>query len=597
MADSTNKNTNGVVRISIFSDEKPISDSVFGLISVYVYKAVNKIGKATLVFEAGDMSKSNVPESEDETFAVGKKIRIEAGYGNDENPIFEGVVIAHKIALVNSGASYLQIECRDYAYPATLTRKNNIFEKKKDSEAIQSILGNYSALSPSVDTTKAQYVDLVQYYCSDWDFVLSRADANGLVIVTEGKDIKIKKPDVSAAPKLSVTYGIDLIEFNGELSASDQLAEFKAVAWDSSTQTTVSVDAAKPSINEQGSDSPGKLSEALGNETMTLQTDMIAEESALQAWADSQRLKAGLSRILGSCKFQGNAKALHGETIELDGLGKRFNGTAYIGYVEHEIKEGDWTTTAGLGLSYDNITDNPDVVASPASGLLPGVRGLHIGKVVRLDEDPAKENKIQVEFSILGCEKKTIWARLSNIWASAGYGAFFIPDIGDEVILGFFNEDPCQPVVLGSLYSSKQKPADELTAENNIRSITTKSNLRIEFEEEKKIIAITTPGKNTVTISDKDKCIQLVDQNSNKIVMNDSGITIESAKELILKAKTNIIIDTGAKLDAKAKSDLQLKGMNVKVNANAELSLKGNAKAELSASGQTVVKGTMVMIN
>lgn len=597
MADSTSKNTDGVVRISVFSDGNPISDSVFGLISVYVYKAVNKIGKATLVFEAGDMANSNVPESEDETFAIGKKIRIEAGYAEDENPIFEGIVITHKVVLGDHENSYLEIECRDYAYLTTLTRKNNVFAKKKDSDAVQTILGNYSDLTPSVDATKTKYNDLVQYYCSDWDFVLSRADANGLIIVTEGKDIHIKKPDLSKSPQLKVTYGIDLIEFHGELSASDQLAEIKAIAWNPATQKTVLVDGVKPSLNIQGSDSIGKLSEAVGSETMMLQTDMYTEESALQAWADSQRLKAGLSKILGYCKFQGNARAMHGETIELDGFGKRFNGIAFIGYVEHEIKEGNWTTTTGLGLSFDNITDKPDVIASPASGFLPGVRGLHIGKVTKLNEDPAKENRIQVEFSILGCETKTIWARLSNFWASSNYGAFFIPDIGDEVILGFFNEDPCQPVILGSLYSSKQKPVDELNADNKIRSITTKSNMRIEFEEEKKIITLKTPGKNTIIISDENKGIQLVDQNNNKIVMNDSGITIESAKELTLKAKTNITINAGAKLDAKAKSDLQLKGMNVKASADMELSLKGNAKAELNASGQTVVKGAMVMIN
>lgn len=597
MPDSVNKNADGVVRISVFSDGNPISDSIFGLIYVYIYKSVNKIGKATLIFEAGDISNENIPESEDDTFAVGKKIRIEAGYEEDENPVFEGIIITHKVVLGDNENSYLEIECRDYAYLTTLTRKNNVFSNKKESQAIQTILGHYSDLIPSVDATNTQYHNLVQYYCSDWDFVLSRADANGFVIVTEGKNIYVKKPDLSATPKLKVTYGIDLIEFHGELSASEQLAGFRAVAWDPASQKTVSVDGVSPSLNDQGSDSVGELSEAVGNETMILQTDMYAEESALQAWADSQRLKAGISRILGYCKFQGNAKAGHGGTIELEGFGKRFNGIAYIGYVEHEIKNGDWITTAGLGLSFENITDKPDVVAPPASGFLPGIKGLHIGKITKIDEDPAKENRIQVEFSILGCEINTIWARLSNFWASSNYGAFFIPDIGDEVILGFFNEDPCQPVILGSLYSSKQKPVDELTTDNTIRSITTKSNMRIEFEEEKKIITIQTPGKNMVTLSDENKGIQLVDQNSNKIIMNDSGIIIESAKDLTLKAQTNIIIDAGAKLDMKAKSDLQLKGMNVKVGADMELSLKGNAKAELNASGQTVVKGAMVMIN
>jgi Rhs element Vgr protein len=590
-----NKSTDGVVRVSIFSEGNPIKTAVFGLISAQVYKGVNRIGKATLVFSAGDMPKGEVPESDEETFAPGKKIRIEAGYGNDENPIFEGMVVNHSFVVQEEGAR-LQIDCRDYAFPATLARKNALFEKKKDSDAIKEILGKYAPLSVSTDATTATYNELVQYYSTDWDFVLSRADANGLVIVTEGKKISVKKPNVSASPSLKVTYGTDIIEFKGELSASDQQGTVDAWAWNPAEQKIAKVSGKKPALNKQGVSSPDKLAQAVGVDKYSLQT-ACAEGPALQSWADAQRLKAGLSQIQGYCKFQGSAKALHGDTLELNGLGKRFNGTAYIGYVEHEIKEGNWTTTVGLGLAFTNITENPDVVAPPASGFLPGIEGLHIGKVTKLDGDPSNENKIQVEIPILNGANNKVWARLSNHWASNAYGAFFIPDVGDEVVLGFFNNDPCHPVILGSLYSSKQKPPYELTKDNKIRAILTKSKIKMTFDEEKKVFTLETPGKNTLTISDEAKGISLIDQNKNKIVMDNSGITIESAKDLTLKAKMNVVIDAGTNLSGKAKSNITLKGLKVEATADTELTVKGTAKAEISASGQTVVKGAMVMIN
>ncbi len=594
--DSPSKNTDGPVRISIFSEGNAIKTSLFGLISAYVYKRVNHIGKAKLVFTAGNMPEGEVPESDDETFAPGKKIRIEAGYGNDENPIFEGFVTHHNFMVSGENNAVLEIECRDYTFPMTMARKNSLFEKKKDSEAIKEILGKYSPLSSSVDDTKTQYNELVQYYATDWDFVLSRADANGLVIVTEGTNCTVKKPDVSASPKLKVTYGTDLIEFRGELSAEDQQGEVEAWAWNPTDQKIVKASGKKPSLNKQGTSTQAKLAEAVGVDKYSLQTT-CAEETALQSWADAQRLKAGLSQIQGYCKFQGSAKAVQGNTLELDGLGKRFNGTAYIGYVEHEIKDGSWTTTAGLGLVFENSMENPDVVTPPASGFLPGIEGLHIGKVIKLDGDPTGENKIQVEIPILNGPNNKVWARLGNFWASSGYGSFFIPDVGDEVVLGFFNNDPCYAVVLGSLYSSKQKPACELTKENKIRSITTKSKMKIEFEEEKKIITIQTPGNNILTISDDAKGIQLVDQNKNKIVMDNNGILIESAKDLTLKAKMNVLIDAGNSLENKAKGNVTIKGSKIEGAAQTELTMKGNAKAELSAAGQTVVKGAIVMIN
>ena len=92
-------------------------------------------------------------------------------------------------------------ECRDNAYAATQGRKNRIFEKKKDADIIKEVLAAYGSVD--VDTTPYQHPTLVQYYCSDWDFALSRADACGLLVYTEGNNIKLKKPDINASHVLT----------------------------------------------------------------------------------------------------------------------------------------------------------------------------------------------------------------------------------------------------------------------------------------------------------------------------------------------------------------------------------------------------------
>ena len=79
--------------------------------------------------------------------------------------------------------------------------------------------------------------------------------------------------------------------------------------------------------------------------------------------------------------------------------------------------------------------------------------------------------------------------------------------------------------------------------------------------------------------------------------MDSGGITLTSAKDITLKAKGNITMDATMKLSATAKQDVSLEGLNVKAQAKIGASVKGNATAELSASGQTTVKGAMVMIN
>lgn len=126
---------------------------------------------------------------------------------------------------------------------------------------------------------------------------------------------------------------------------------------------------------------------------------------------------------------------------------------------------------------------------------------------------------------------------------------------------------------------------------------STLAQTRIEYDEERKIVTISTPGKNTVVLSDDGKYIRLSDQHRNEIMMNQEGITLSSAKDIKLKAKGDITMDAGAKIDSKARKDIELEGLNVRVKAKIGASVKGNATAELSASGQATIKGAMVMIN
>jgi len=596
MAELPNKNINKPLRFTIYSEGAKIKDS-FGIISVYIYRAVNRVGMCLLTIQAGNMPKVEVPESDDDTFAPGKNISIEAGYGDEEKTVFEGIVTSHNLHITQENECTLRVECREYTYPMTQGRKNRIFEESTDCTAMKKVFGEYAGLIPTVSATEAEYSELVQYYCTDWDFILSRADANGLLVIADGKKITVKEPNVNASPVVKITYGSDLISFEGELMAEGQQAGVEATGWDPSGQAVLQVTGTAPALNDQGDLTPTKLAEVGGSNNWVLQTEHSSGINALKAWADGQRLKSGLSRIQGNVSFYGIAKVVPGCQIELDGLGKRFNGKAYIGSVEHEIKDGEWITKAGMGIPFDNVTEKPDVMAPAASGLLPGIQGLHIGKVKKLEEDPAGEHRIQVDIPILSGDKKSIWARLANSWSSPAYGAFFIPDVGDEVVLGFFNNDPCQAVILGSLYSSNQAPPYQLTSDNFTKGIVTKEKMKLTFNEEKKIITLETPGANKIVINDETKGITLTDQNNNKIVMNDSGIVIESAKDLTFKAKMNVNIEAGTAMTQKAKTDLKAEGMNVTIKAQTSLKAQGTASAELSASGQTTVKGAMVMIN
>lgn len=591
MADSTSKNKDHVLTCTVYVNGSKLKDT-FSLVSASVRLALNRIGKATLKFNAGDMDTQTFDESDDSLFKPGNTIRLDAGGVDKLETLFEGSIIGLRILTGKNFRSYMVVECRDNAYPATQGRKNRIFEKKKDSDIIKEVLKEYGSVD--VDATAYQHPTLVQYYCSDWDFALSRADACGLFVFTEGGKIKVKKPEVSASPVLTVTYGEDITAFDLELTADDQFTAYEAVSWSPKEQKTVKVSASPPTINKQGDLQPKSI--ASGG-SMLLQTDAPTEEKALKQWVDGMALKAALARYQGSVGFYGSAKVKPGCLIELKGLGKRFNGNLFVGSVTHTLEDNEWTTEAGAGMSPINITDEPDVVSPTASGYLPGLQGLHAAVVKKLDGDSQKEYRIQVELPWLDGKSKLLWARLSTLYATNAASSFFLPEPEDEVVVGFMNQDPGHPVVLGSLYGAKHKPPFEYEAKNNTKAIVTREKLRIEFDEEKKVITLSTPGNNTLEISDDGKHIRLADQHKNEIKMDSGGITLTSAKDIKLTAKGNITMDATMKLSGTAKQDVSLEGLNVKVQAKIGASVKGNATAELSASGQTTVKGAMVMIN
>ena len=596
MSDSPGINSAKLVTYKVSSDGSPINDS-FELYSISVNKEINRIGSATLEFMAGNMPEKDIPLSNADTFKPGKTIKIEAGYESTNETIYEGIVVSHGLRLPSSGDMLLIIECRDFAIKSTAGRKNAVFEKVKDSDVITKIMGNYSDLSTSVDATTYKHEELIQYYCTDWDFILARADINGLVIISDDKKLSVKKPVVSGSPVLTVTFGDDLIDFSGEIDAEEQYNNVEAIGWDSSKQEIVKSSGSSPGLNQQGNLSQGDLSGVLKLNKFTLQSGIRIEAAALKSWADALLLKYGLARFRGNMVFQGNAKAKPGCIIEIAGLGNRFNGKAYIGSVTHNISGGDWKTTVGLGIDPEFITAKENVISPSASGLLPGIEGLQIGKVSKLDGDPAGENRIQVKIPVLNSEPDTVWARLLQFYASDQFGLFVVPEIDDEVILGFFNNDPRHPVILGSLYSSKRKPPYEIDKKNNLKAFVSRSKLVIELEEEKKEITIKTPAKNQIYISDDKKTIKLADQNNNTIEMNPDGIKIDACKDVIINAKANIKLTATSNIETKSTADTKLKGLNITGTADVGMTMKGNATAEFSASGQTTVKGAMVMIN
>ena len=131
-----------------------------------------------------------------------------------------------------------------------------------------------------------------------------------------------------------------------------------------------------------------------------------------------------------------------------------------------------------------------------------------------------------------------------------------------------------------------------------IKTIVTKEQLKMKFDDENKIITVETPGGHILTMDDNEQTFSMVDSNNNSIVMDSSGIAISTDNDISITAKGSIAAEATSDFTAESSTgDVTISGLNVSCEAQAAFTAEGNATAELSASGQTTVKGGLVMIN
>lgn len=586
-----------ILRVILKVDGTAIKDD-YGIVSINIMHTVNKISFAEITLVGPVLPKrGSYPITDGEDFDPGKSVEVSAGFGNDEKIIFTGVIVKHSAELDAKTPYKIKILAKHKAVSMTFNEKESLYKESKDSEIMSKVFNNYG-LNADVTATNVKYEAFYQKRSTDWDFVLSRADFNGFIVCMDGDKLTVGEPKLSAAAVQRISISESMVKFEAELNAENQPKSVSASGWDTKTQKLVKSTAEEPTLNAQGNVTPSTLSDNLSQKELDLlsPTPMAADD--LKVWADSSLLRLRLSALKGKVKFLGSGVVKTGDIIDLVGVGKKFNGNAFVTSVNHVINPGSWNTTIKFGLDNIPIHKMSDFTYAPASGQLPAVHGLQVATVKKLSGDPLTLARIQVTIPSYAEAPLDLWARYSNFYASNEAGAGFYPEIGDEVIVGFMDNDPRYPVILGSLYSDKNKSPNEPKDEkNSIKLLTTKSKMKLSFDDEKKVIVLETPGGNKITISDDDKSIEIKDQNSNTITMSSFGIVFDSAKDINLKAKGNIVIDATQKLSLQANLDVDVSGNNISNTAKMGFTGKGNMSSEISASGTTTIKGSIVMIN
>ena len=610
--------------IKIRCDGRPLPAEL-ELLDLEIQLELNRIPQASLTLLDGNVAERCFEVSDGALFKPGSRISIALGYqggGPAPEQIFEGIVTRHAVSAGSEGLR-LKVNLRDLAITMTRSRHSRVFAQKSDEQVMRQLISQANLKVGRLARTPITHPELVQFNVSDWDFIVCRSDVLGLAIRVQSGEISAL-PLALGAPKRTLDYGLDdTRELELELDGAQQWASLKVQSWDRAKLAPTAPVRAKPASLQIGNQSDTLLAKAVEASAATLLHGAPTAPAELQSWADARLLRSRLSLLRGTAVVDGGADLKPLDTVEIKGVGQRFNGKALVSGVTHTIDVDGWRSRLRLGLSADWFARTAELAEVPAAGLLPPAIGLQIATVASLAEDPDGELRVQVKLLQMAPDQALQWARPLSPDAGAGRGFVFRPEVGDEVVIGFLNDDPRQPLILGALFGSKNKPPQPLQSPdktNPLRAIVSRAGSRIVFDDKTPALHIETTAagkadgeyKNKISLDEKAKTITIEDQHNNKIELSDKGISLTSDKDITISAKGNIKIESQAKLDLQgqakaslqatevevvAKSKFSAKAAQVDLAADATFAAQGGAQAKLGSNAMVEIKAALVKIN
>jgi uncharacterized protein involved in type VI secretion and phage assembly len=132
------------------------------------------------------------------------------------------------------------------------------------------------------------------------------------------------------------------------------------------------------------------------------------------------------------------------------------------------------------------------------------------------------------------------WARIATLMGGADRGTWFIPDVNDEVLVGFEGGDARYPYVVGGLWNGNDNPPTSMdgAGKNAVKMIKSRNGVTITLDDtdgQEKMV-LETPGGQKITMKDGPGSIEIVDGNGNSVKLETSGITINASAKVTVSA-------------------------------------------------------------
>ncbi|MDX3117089.1 phage baseplate assembly protein V [Streptomyces scabiei] len=423
----------------------------------------------------------------------GRTVEVHLGYGNDLKPAFLGEIAAVEPSFPAGGPPTVQVSGYDKSYRMRRGQPEPTEYTFVNDSMVAARIAVENGLVPVVDPTPGLREKIVQVE-SDMAFLKERARRYHFDVYVEWDRLHFRFPRPQAAAYL-LEWGRNLSSFRPRLSSSAAAGVQVVRGYNQELAQTVLGLALAADLDL------GRLTERLGSSAADLVLSLARKgirrhvlDNPLDAKTLAESLLAqfveGMYEGAGSCV--GIPELAAGQYVEIQGVGKRFSGAYRLRKVTHRMDDSGFMTdfsigqggeSSLLGVLRKEITEEP-----PPNRTEP-----FYGVVVAVVEDnhevaavPPKTpiGRVKVSFPGLSDRFTSCWAPCANPTAGDGTGLYWLPEVGDQVLVAFELGDLGKPYVIGGLWNTgRPPPATNTDGTNSTRVIRSRSGHTITFDD------------------------------------------------------------------------------------------------------------------
>ncbi|HEX5073036.1 MAG TPA: VgrG-related protein [Gemmatimonadaceae bacterium] len=499
----------------------------------------------------------------------GKALRISAKASGAEGALFDGEIVELE---PDFGAQTHRLIVRAFDRLHRLARGRHVrsFLNVSDGDLVQKVAREVGLQAKTGPTTEVHpYV--FQNNETNLAFLRGRAASLGYLLFAEGKTLHFTEPSDNDAP-IELQWATTLMEFRPRLTTIAQITESTVRGWDPSKRQVITGHVQNgngaPAVGEQ------RKGGQLARTAFNLDAPHLTADRPVYSQAAADRLAQTMAdrhttRFIeaeGVCT--GNTKIVAGVKVKVTAIGERFTGTYFVTSASHEYSpEHGYTTHFSVSGHHPATLSS---ILSPQDDRVP-MRGLVIG-IVTDNNDPEKQGRVKVQYPWLSADHASDWARVVVPGGGKERGMAFLPEINDEVLVGFELGDIHHPYVLGGLWNGQDAPPGDM------------SKMIAGSKVEQRVIRSRTGHTITLDDSDGDGGIRIEDRNGNVVHLKTNG------DELAVTTKGNVSVESKANMNVKTQG-------NVTIEATGSLELKGMGVTIDGGGGTVDVKGSVINLN